>query len=260
MVTKSGTNEFHGAGFEFFRNTDLIGNDWFNKYAEGTHVNPNTGLVAPLPNKQGVLNQNQFGGVFGGPVKKDKLFFFVSYQETQQKNGISGYGYSTVTLPSLPSGSRGTCPLSFATTGLLTSCDAAAYVPTLASAVCANNKPVTANRNRFKDRVPVPQTNPLYNINPVAILLLQGKLSNGNYLIPSVGPGNGAATFAAFSDPAIFKDHQGLGNFDYVINSKNTLSGRYVYEIDPLHGQFAVINATLAGNALPGNPVTSDQV
>jgi hypothetical protein len=265
VVTKSGTNDFHGTAFEFFRNTALNANDWFNKYNEATHIDPNTKALAPLPNKQGVLNQNQFGGVFGGPVKKDKLFFFVSYQETQQTNGITGYGFSTVTLPSLPTGNRGTCPVSFSTTGNLASCDAnaQAYVPKLAAAVCANNKPVAAGSIAVQGPAGsgcAAQTNALYNINPVAILLLQGQLANGGYMIPSVGPGNGASTFATFSDPATFKDHQGLGNFDYVLNSKNTLSGRYVYEIDPLNGNFAVLNATLPGNSLPGNPITTTKI
>ena len=273
VVTKSGTNQFHGTAFEFFRNTDLNANDWFNKYSEGTHVDPNTGLLSPLPNKQGVLNQNQFGGVFGGPVKKDKLFFFVSYQETQQKNGISGYGFSTVTLPSLPGGDRGSCnpagnaagAQNFVSTGAIGNCNAAAlaYIPRLANAVCATNKPVTAGSISVQGPAGsgcTAQSNPLYNINPAAILLLQGQLANGNYLIPSVGSGNGAPTLQTYSDPAIFKDHQGLGNFDYVINSNNTLSVRYVYEIDPLQGKFAVINATLPGTSLPGNPVTTTKI
>ncbi len=76
VVTKSGTNAFHGTAFEFFRNTDLNANDYFRK------ISPPVNGV--LNDGRQVLNQNQFGGVFGGPIKKDKLFFFASYQETRQ--------------------------------------------------------------------------------------------------------------------------------------------------------------------------------
>ena len=86
VVTKSGTNQFHGTAFEFFRNTDLNANDFFRKISPPLNGVPNNGRQ--------VLNQNQFGGVFGGPVKKDKLFFFASFQETWQKNGVSSAGYS----------------------------------------------------------------------------------------------------------------------------------------------------------------------
>ena len=65
VVTKSGTNTFHGTAFEYFRNDKLDANDWF--------ANAN-GLVRPE------LRQNDFGGVLGGPIKKDKLFFFGSYE------------------------------------------------------------------------------------------------------------------------------------------------------------------------------------
>ena len=85
-----------GTAFEFFRNTALNANDLFRNATGGSKL---------------VLNQNQYGGVFGGPIKKDKLFFFVSYQETGQKNGISGFGYSSVVLPPIPGGNRGTCPV-----------------------------------------------------------------------------------------------------------------------------------------------------
>lgn len=74
VVTKSGTNEFHGNAWEYFRNTDLNANNFFLKQSGQA---------------RGVLNQNQFGGTIGGPVMKDKLFFFGSYQGTREKNGLS---------------------------------------------------------------------------------------------------------------------------------------------------------------------------
>ena len=95
VVTKSGTNPFHGTAFEFFRNSVLNANDWFIK----RELNCSMARC----NKPPVLNQNQYGGTFGGPIKKDKLFFFVSYQETSQKNGISPYGFQTPVLPPIPS-------------------------------------------------------------------------------------------------------------------------------------------------------------
>ena len=54
-----------------------------------------------------MLNQNQYGGVIGGPIKKDKLFFFTSFQETWQKNGAAAQGLSApYLLPIFPGGDR----------------------------------------------------------------------------------------------------------------------------------------------------------
>ena len=60
---------------------------------------------------------------------------------------------------------------------------------------------------------------PLYNINQAAISLLQLKLPNGNYLVPS--PPTGKFTFTSLTDPAKFNDHNGMGNFDYVLTPMN---------------------------------------
>jgi hypothetical protein len=70
-VTKSGSNEFHGDLFEFLRNGDLNARDFFAATRDS-------------------LKRNQFGGVVGGPAKKDKLFFFGGYQRTDQRSDPSG--------------------------------------------------------------------------------------------------------------------------------------------------------------------------
>ena len=71
VITKSGTNAFHGDLFEYFRNTILDAQGYFNS-------------TRPQ------WNQNQFGGTIGGPIKKDSSFFFVSYEGRRIRQGIPG--------------------------------------------------------------------------------------------------------------------------------------------------------------------------
>ena len=73
-VTRSGTNEFHGALYEYFRDDAFNANNPFLKAA---------GVERP------VLKRNVFGGLLGGPIKTDKAFFFASYQGTRERNGAS---------------------------------------------------------------------------------------------------------------------------------------------------------------------------
>jgi hypothetical protein len=70
VVTRSGTNAFHGDVFEFLRNTDLDARSYFSP-------------------TRGAFIQNQFGGTFGGPIRKNKIFFFSDYQGTRQRQGIA---------------------------------------------------------------------------------------------------------------------------------------------------------------------------
>jgi Carboxypeptidase regulatory-like domain len=248
VVTKSGTNNFHGSAFEFFRNSALNANDWFLN---------REGVTKPA------LNSNQYGGAVGGPVKKDKLFFFISYQETDQKNGFSAFSDSATILPPLPAGNRGTCNGGKAGWYSISACDAAgqAFIQNLA-ALSSSSVPKQGT---------VPIQNPtacaaasncdsqgLFNINPIAISLLQAQLPDGSYYIP----GSGTSRYAPqnFVIPATFKDHQAIGNIDYVINSKHTLSGRWVYDADPYTAAFGVKNAQEPVNLLPGVPVSSIQV
>ncbi|HEY2456197.1 MAG TPA: TonB-dependent receptor [Candidatus Acidoferrum sp.] len=71
LITKSGTNTFHGSLYEQNRPTVTAANDWFNKQAE---------LSSGLPNIPGKVIRNTFGGSLGGPIKKDRLFFFGTYE------------------------------------------------------------------------------------------------------------------------------------------------------------------------------------
>ena len=98
---KSGSNEFHGTGFYFYRNSDQQARD-------------------PFTNKPGVplapATWKQYGGSIGGPIKKDKLFFFGDYQGTRQIQGITNL-YTTPTASVLKScnpatNTTGTCDLS----------------------------------------------------------------------------------------------------------------------------------------------------
>jgi hypothetical protein len=71
VVTKSGTNQFHGNLFEFVRNTDFDAANYFDTSGRGAY------------------HQNQFGGTIGGPIKKDKIFFFADYQGNRVIQGVT---------------------------------------------------------------------------------------------------------------------------------------------------------------------------
>ena len=70
VVTKTGTNQYHGNVFEFLRNTDFDAKNYFDA-------------------GRGAYHENQFGGTFGGPIKKDKIFFFADYQGNRLVQGVT---------------------------------------------------------------------------------------------------------------------------------------------------------------------------
>ncbi len=72
-VSKGGTNQFHGDAFEYLRNSALDANDFFAKRA-GVPIAP--------------FQKNQFGGAVGGPIKKDKTFFYAVYEGIRQNLGV----------------------------------------------------------------------------------------------------------------------------------------------------------------------------
>src|SRR3979409_351267 len=80
LVTKSGTNQFHGSAYEYNRNTALAANDYFLKLAE---------LQSGQPNKRSQLIRNLFGSSLGGPVLKDRFFFFLNYEGRHDREAVS---------------------------------------------------------------------------------------------------------------------------------------------------------------------------
>src|SRR2546429_1347091 len=80
MATRSGTNAFHGEAFEFLRNNDLDARNFFNT----------------VPNPQAPFKRNEFGGAFGGPLKKNKAFVFLAYEGLRQHQSLT----VTSTVPS----------------------------------------------------------------------------------------------------------------------------------------------------------------
>lgn len=135
LVTKSGTNKFHGAAYEYNRNSLGYANDWFNKTGE---------LQSGEPNKPGKLIRNTFGGSLGGPVvKKDKLFFFFNYEgqrtaENMQQTRIvpsAGYRAGNITYQYCVDPSDPTCAQ--IGTNTLTSAQIATLdAPCLGNGVC----------------------------------------------------------------------------------------------------------------------------
>jgi hypothetical protein len=225
VITKSGTNEFHGTAFEFFRNTDLNANDFFRNRTCG--ITP--AICAEAGGNKLVFNQNQFGGVLGGPIKKDKLFFFTSYQQTWQKNGIASQGYISTTLPPLPTGDRNS-PAWQAALGAMYCPTAAVKLPQPAGGGTA----VACDGS---------------NINPIAMEYLKLQLpSNGGYFMP--GSSTGTNLPVNYSSPAYDREYQGLLNLDYVANSKNTLSARVFRSSEPQ--KFAYVGT------VPGTPGSND--
>jgi hypothetical protein len=93
LVTRGGTNTLHGSAYYYYRPTNTISNDFFNKKAQ---------LTSGLPNRPPKYVRNLYGASFGAPIIKDKLFFFGAYEA--RKDAVSTIVTDTVPLPSLVAG------------------------------------------------------------------------------------------------------------------------------------------------------------
>ncbi len=212
VVTKSGTNEFHGSVWEQFQNSAMNATPFFYNAAS---------LPTPF------LNRNMFGATAGGRIKKDKAFYFVSYQGVR----ISDAEPATkdVTVPFHLTNDR-------SAQGITTMLNAD-YFPGCGPGLTPPN-PCFAGQ-----------------LNQAAMNLLNAKLPNGQYLIPSVS----AATFAkgisasqtlgydaVVQGPnAKSRVDQGIASVDYVLNSQDRLSAKYYFQSDPTTNPFGSVGSLL---------------
>jgi len=208
VITRGGENQFHGTAWEFVRN-DIFNANAFFRNATGQ----------PKPN----LKQNQFGVTLGGPVLRDKWFFFGSYQGTRQVNGLDPTSVATVILPPLTSDrSATTLAAEFCPGNHLLTSGVDAGQPDPRYLTFAGGKQLDcANQN----------TSTTAPINPVALRILQTTLPDGSYLIPVPqtilqSGSNAGMGFSSFSFPSYYNEDHFIANSDFVASHLNTLSWR----------------------------------
>jgi len=213
-VTKSGTDNFHGDLYEFLRNTVLDGNNFFLNEED-----------APRP----TYIRNQFGGTLGGPVLKNRAWFFISYQGTREINGTSlTNSLATVFLPADLGSQRD--PASLA-----------------ALSVCYGLGGY---------------------VDPVATAVLQAKLPNGQYMIPPIPgvttgagctPGEpGNPVLETIPSNSTYNEDQFNTNLDVKLNGANRFFGKFFYAANRTNQ--ALYDTFGDGNPLqaPGWPTEED--
>jgi len=213
-VTKSGTDQFHGNIYEFFRNDALNANNFFLN-AAGVHRPP--------------YKRNQFGGTFGGPLMKNRAWFFVSYQGSRERNSTSlTNSIGTVFVPQNLSNDRSTAGVD-------------ALAASYGLAPCAT---------------PPGGFNFVPCFDPTAQFLLQAKLSNGSYVIPSAPNPTAPAPGTLPSPVAVpvvgaskFREDQFNTNLDLQLSAANRFSAKFFAANNP--ATQGLFNLFGLANALP---------
>ncbi len=204
LVSKGGSNHLHGSAWEFIRNNLLNANDFFSNEVGSPRAD---------------LKQNEFGATVGGPIRKDKLFFFAGYQGITQVNGLGSL--KTVEIPRFTADRSASalgaqfCPANHLDTE---------GQPSLGYLTFAGGAQVACDGS---------------NINPVALAILNAKLPNGQLAIPNpqiaLPPTAGTDPtdqlplgLSTFAPPTRYREDQFSGNVDSTVPT-NTLSGRFFY-------------------------------
>ena len=226
VVTKSGTNDLHGNVYEFFRNTKLNANPYCFTAVDG------------IPCDKPQFNQNQFGGTFGGPIVKDRTFFFTSYEGRRIRQGIPS---SLVFVPSASERPSATQPFadfsSESTFSGSTDANALNLRPNCTTAL--GSAPNIPTDGRFYSDLFPGNIIPLGCLDPTAVDLLQ--------FVPT--PANNSDKLVTTPVQPVRAD-QFTVRLDHRLNNKQNLSFYYYFNDDHLVSPFAVFEA--AGANVPG--------
>ena len=227
VVTKSGTNQFHGNLYEFFRNKVLNAQGYFD-------------TTKPQ------FNQNQFGGTFGGPIKKDRTFFFTSYEGRRIRQGVPSQVVTVPTVAERPSATQAFGDFTDAGGfgGSITSDFFAQTLNSRPNCALALGGPIPLPSTQPGLAVPyssVFQNNqiPLACMDPTAVDLLQ--------FVPT--PANGGNSIQTVPTEPIRGD-QVTVKVDHKINNKQSLSIYYYFNDDRTVQPFSFFE--LAGANVPG--------
>jgi hypothetical protein len=223
MSTASGTNNFHGSAY-IHRGTNALN-------AAPFFFNADPNIPASLKNPQ--LHRNVGGATFGGPILKDKLFVFVSYQHIHSSD--QEIGLSRITVPAALTNDRSAAALAQVVT-------ATSVTPQCPNNPAPNPPPNTPPCQYFPSTVNPVVGSGAGDISPVAFALLNYKLSNGQYLIPSADGQTPTVNFpenAIVPGTALFTADQAVADLDWNVNAKDTIFLKYYYQHDPTIAPFA---------------------
>ena len=213
MSTASGTNSMHGSAYVH------RGTNWLNAAPFFFKADPNI----PADQKNPELHRYTAGGTVGGPIIKDKLFYFLSYQHTHVSD--QEIGLSRITVPYNLTNDRSAAGLANVVNTVTPT--AGCPVPP------CNNFPSTVN--------PVVGTAP-GDISPVALALLNYKLPNGQYMIPSADGNTPTVNFpenAVVPGTAFFTADQAVADVDWNATAKDTVAFKYYFQHDPTVAPYA---------------------
>jgi hypothetical protein len=197
VITKSGTNQLHGEVYEYFVNSDMNAAPFFYNASPA------------ITTKDPFLASNKFGFTLGGPIKKDKLFYFGSYQGVRVADASDSI--KDVTVPLGLTNDRSTQGI------------------------------INAVQSSFATTITASQ------ISPVAAAMLNATLPGGQYLIPSAQITNATLAKSVGYDAVVQGANaqssvdQAIGSIDYIFSDSDRVAGKYYFQTNPTTNPFGAV-------------------